>query len=118
MPRSADQSYKARLGEVLRRRDPAALHLFLRQSAAGYGDERQVSEVEERSHLEMEELMHRMILARPDLSELHAESQAWLATHHPGERLPSASRPRRPSGPPRRNIGRRDGRTAWRGGGG
>jgi hypothetical protein len=118
MPRSADQSYKARLGEVLRRRDPAALHLFLRQSAAGYGDERQVSEVEERSHREMEELMHRMILARPDLSELHAESQAWLAARNPGERLPTASRTRRPSGPPNRIRGRRDERPARRAGGG
>jgi hypothetical protein len=74
--------------------------------------------VEERSHREMEELMHRMTLARPDLSDLHAESQAWLAARNPGERLPTASRPRRPSGPPPRNRGRRGGRPASAGGGG
>jgi hypothetical protein len=118
MARSSDQSYKARLGEVLRQRDPAALHLFLRQSAAGYGDERQVTEVEDRSHLEMEELLHRMILARSDLVELHSESQAWLAAHSPGERAPIDSRPRRPAGPPRRFRNRRDGRSDQRSGGG
>ena len=82
MPGSSDQDYKARLGAVLRRRDPAALHLFLRQSAAGYGDERQVTEVEQQSHAEMAELLHRMTLARPDLAAFHAESRAWLAAHH------------------------------------
>lgn len=76
--RVPDYSYKSQLGEVLRQRDPAALHLFLRQRAAGYGDDGQVRQVEERSHQEMEELMHRMILARNDLADLHGVSRAWL----------------------------------------
>jgi hypothetical protein len=84
MAKLPDYRYKDRLGEVLRLRDPAALHLFLRQSAAGYGDEGQVHQVEERSHQEMEELMHRMTLARADLADLHAESRDWLARHSSG----------------------------------
>ncbi len=91
MPQSSDNDYKARLGEVLRRRDPAELHLFLRQSAANYGDEGQVAEVEDRSHGEMEDLMHRMILTRSDLADLHAASKAWLEARHPGQPLPSSA---------------------------
>jgi hypothetical protein len=90
MPDPTDRDYKAQLGDVLRRRDPAALHRFLRQSAASYGDERQVAEVEERSHAEMEELMHRMILTRADLADLHAASRGWLAAHDPPFRPPVA----------------------------
>jgi hypothetical protein len=97
MTELSDSSYAARLGAVLRRRDPEALHLFLRESAAGYGDDRQVSEVEQRSHAEMEELMHRMILARQDLAELHQASAGWLREH--GQSAPAAGqgagRPRR-----------------------
>ena len=83
-PKPTDSSYKARLAEVLRQRDPAALHLFLRQSAAGYGDESQVADVEQRSQVEMTELLHRMTLARPDLADLHGESRAWLAAQAGG----------------------------------
>lgn len=79
MPNSTDREYKSELARVLRRGDPAALHLFLRQSAAGYGDERQIETIELKSHAEMEELMHRMVLARPDLADLHARSRDWLA---------------------------------------
>ena len=107
MTNPSARDYKARLGEVLRQRDPAALHRFLRQSAASYGDERQVAEVEERSHGEMAELMHRMILSRPDLAELHADSRAWLQAHNPGQPLPGHSA--RP-GDRRRRGGRRPGR--------
>ena len=81
MAEPGDQSYRAGLGRVLRSRDPNALHLFLRQQAATFGDESQVEEIEQRSHQEMEELLHRMILTRPDLADLHAESRAWLTAH-------------------------------------
>ena len=100
MSKPTDSDYKAQLGVVLRRRDPAALHLFLRQSAASYGDERQVAEVEQRSHAEMEELMHRMILTRPDLADLHADSRAWLATRDPS--LHAGAPPRPTGGQPAR----------------
>ena len=105
MPGSSDRDYKARLGEVLRRGDPEELHLFLRESAANYGDERQITDVEERSHEEMEQLMHRMILARPDLADLHAASERRLATEAgpPGGR-PDAPRP--PGARPRRRSSR------------
>jgi hypothetical protein len=73
------QSYAEQLGAVLRRRDPGELQRFLVDNARRFGDARQVAEVERRSADEMEELMHRMILARADLKELHAQSRAWLA---------------------------------------
>lgn len=98
MPSPSDSDYKAQLGAVLRRRDPGALHLFLRRSAASFGDERQVAEVEERSHAEIEELMHRMILTRPDLADLHAESRAWLRARDPTIAVGPPPRDGRPRG--------------------
>ena len=95
MRRPSDASYKAELGLVLQGRDPDALHLFLRLHAAGYGDARQIAEVEGRSHGEMEELMHRMILVRPDLADLHAASRAWLSAHSPGQPLSAETSVRR-----------------------
>jgi hypothetical protein len=79
MPR--EPSYAAQLGAVLRRRDPLALRDFLIRSAARFGDQRQVEDVEHKSPAELEELLHRMIVARPDLSDLHRASRAWLFEH-------------------------------------
>ena len=76
MPR--EPSYAARLGAVLRQRNPQALRQFLLDSARRFGDERQVEDVEGKSDDEMQELLHRMILARPDLSALHRASREWL----------------------------------------
>ena len=76
MPREA--SYAARLGAVLRRRDALALKEFLLESAERFGDQRQVADVQGKSDEEMQELMHRMIVARPDLQDLHRASREWL----------------------------------------
>jgi len=76
MPR--EPSYAAQLGAVLRRRDPLALRDFLVQSAARFGDQRQIDDVQSKSPDELEELLHRMIVARPDLRDLHRQSRAWL----------------------------------------
>ncbi len=111
MAETGDRSYRAELGQVLRRRDPNALHLFLRRSAATHGDESQIRDVEQRSHDEMLELMHRMILTRPDLADLHAESRAWLSAR--GVEPPPAARPTSPRGRPSSRPGpaaRRPGR--------
>jgi hypothetical protein len=111
MAEASDQDYRAQLGRVLRGRDPNALHLFLRQQAAGYGDESQIEDLEQRSHPEMVELMHRMILTRPDLADLHAESRVWLAAH--GAEAPAVRLPR-----PRPGAGRSNGPGRAGGGGG
>jgi hypothetical protein len=76
MPR--EPSYVSLLGSVLRRQDPSALRAFLIQSANRFGDERQVADVQAKSDDELEELLHRMILARPDLDDLHRASREWL----------------------------------------
>ena len=34
-----------------------------------------------RSDAEMEELLHRMVVARPDLKDLHRASREWLFRH-------------------------------------
>jgi hypothetical protein len=79
MPR--EPSYAAQLGSVLRRRDVEALRAFLLQSAARFGDMKQVLDVQGKSEDEMEELLHRMIVARPDLEDLHRASREWLFRH-------------------------------------
>ena len=65
----------------MRRRDPLALRRFLIDNARRFGDARQVGDVEAKSAGELEELMHRMILARPDLEDLHRGSREWLFRH-------------------------------------
>jgi hypothetical protein len=79
MPR--EPSYVAQLGSVLRQRDGLALQAFLVRSAERFGDFRQVAEVQAKSPEEMEELLHRMIVARPDLKDLHRASREWLFRH-------------------------------------
>jgi len=79
MPR--EPSYAAQLGIILRRRDAHALQTFLVHSAQRFGDERQVEDVQAKSDEEMEELLHRMIIARPDLKDLHRASREWLFRH-------------------------------------
>jgi len=109
---AGDSSYVERLGEVLRQRDVAALRAFLVDQAARFGDERQVESIRQQSDQELEILLHRMIVARPDLGALHAESQRFLAevglgparSAQPARRAsrPSSSAPgHRPSRPPR-----------------
>jgi hypothetical protein len=79
MPR--EPSYTAKLGEVLRGRDARALRAFLLDSAGRFGDTKQVADVEQKSDSELEELLHRMIVARPDLEDLHRASREWLFRH-------------------------------------
>jgi hypothetical protein len=77
----SEASYREQLGAVLRRRDPTALQQFLIESAERFGDERQVAAVRGKSLDELEELMHRMIVARPDLENFHRASREWLSQH-------------------------------------
>jgi len=79
MPR--EPSYPAQLGTVLRTRDAHALRRFLLASAERFGDQRQVDDVQGKSDAEMEELLHRMIVSRPDLDDLHRASREWLFRH-------------------------------------
>jgi hypothetical protein len=76
-----EPSYVSQLGAVLRRQDAAALRAFLMQSADRFGDAAQVAAVQAKTDDELEELMHRMIVARPDLDDLHRASREWLFRH-------------------------------------
>ena len=66
---------------MLRRRDPLALRAFLAASARRFGNEREAAEVERAEAAEMTLIMHQMIAARPDLADLHPDSQRWLRAH-------------------------------------
>ena len=76
-----EPSYAAQLGAMLRKRDALALRAFLLRSAERFGDAKQVTDVEHKSPEELEELLHRMIVARPDLADLHRTSREWLFRH-------------------------------------
>ncbi len=82
MPRQrGDEDYQIRLGQVLRSRDVARLRAFLEANAARYGGARQVEEIRQKSDEEMAALMHRMIVVRNDLADLHPASRRWLFEH-------------------------------------
>jgi hypothetical protein len=66
------------LGAVLRQRDPLALQAFLAASARRFGNESEAAELEDYEPEELTLIMHQMIVARPDLRDLHVESQRWL----------------------------------------
>ena len=74
----SDHDYVERLGAALRTRDSGVLRDFLVAQAGRFGDEAQVEQITRQSSLELEMLMHRMTLARSDLSEYHAASRSWL----------------------------------------
>jgi hypothetical protein len=76
-----DTVYQKRLGQILRLRDPSALRSFLVEQARMYGDDGQVHTIEAQSDAALEMIMHRMILARTDLFDLHRASQAALGMH-------------------------------------
>jgi hypothetical protein len=76
-----EPSYVTQLGSVLRQRDTKALREFLLSSAQRFGDHKQVADVTGKSEAELEELLHRMIVARPDLQDLHRASREWLFRH-------------------------------------
>lgn len=71
-------SYVAQLGAVLRQRDPEALRAFLAASARRYGNEAEARAIEAAPRDEMLVTLHRTILARPDLRDLHPASERWL----------------------------------------
>jgi len=83
---SGDSTYQQQLGRILRLRDPSALRSFLVQQAGTFGDDSQVQAINAQSDTELEVIMHRMILARTDLGDLHAASQAALGMDPATER--------------------------------
>jgi hypothetical protein len=100
-----DGDYVQRLGVVLRQRDVGALRAFLVEQAGRYGDERQVEAIRQQADAELEAILHRMIVSRPDLGDLHAESERWLAeAGNPGASPPPV---RQPGGRPPKRPGHR-----------
>ena len=69
------QAYLDEQAEVLRTRNPRAVQAFIKQHNRWF----QPAFLKMNEDLDLVELsMHKLICARKDLSDLHAESQAWL----------------------------------------
>jgi len=100
-----DRAYGDLLGDVLRQRSVAALRLFLETQAGKYGDERQVDSIRAQSDADLEQILHRMTLARADLADLHAESERWLAAQAGPVPRPDGPASRSVGGPPKRGPG-------------
>jgi hypothetical protein len=75
-----DQTYAERLSAVLRTKNAGALRTFLAESAENR-DPDYVEEIKAIPDEEMEKRMYKMIAARPDLSDMHAEARKWLKDH-------------------------------------
>jgi hypothetical protein len=93
-PMPGDRNYQERLGATLRLQDKDALRAFLIEQARTFGGERQVEAVSNQSDAELELLMHRMILARPDLADLHPASRLVLGMEPASKQGRSARRRR------------------------
>ena len=79
--READQSYVHEMGRVLRDRNLEALRQFLARSAQERNDPGEATEIQGIPAADLEARMHKMIMARPDLQDLHDESSKWLIAH-------------------------------------
>ena len=88
----SDRDYVDRLGAVLRTRDAAELRAFLQENARQFGGESEARKIESQTDEEIEILLHRMTLARSDLSEYHAASRLWLQQRGIGVPPPNRSR--------------------------
>lgn len=90
-----DANYRDELGRVLRLQDISQLRTFLENQARRFGDDGQVASVAQQTDAELATLMHRMILARADLADLHAKSKVMLGTD-PASSRRTPGQPRRP----------------------
>lgn len=80
-PNPADAAYVANMRDVLRKRDVSALREFLVRSATVRKEPEEAAQLESLSHDALEARMHKMIMARMDLADLHDESRKWLIAH-------------------------------------
>lgn len=74
---SNDASYGKRLSDVLKLRDVATLRAFLIEEAKMRDPER-IMEIDSISDEDLEKRMYKMIIARPDLGDMHADARRWL----------------------------------------
>jgi hypothetical protein len=68
---------------ILRKRDTDALRDFLREEAS-MRDPEKVREIESIPDDELETRMYKMILARQELSDLHADARRWMRENEKG----------------------------------
>jgi hypothetical protein len=79
--RDDDSKYVREMRSVLRRKDVAALRDFLARSAEERDDAGEAEEIRGIPDADLEARMHKMIMARKDLDDLHASSREWLIAH-------------------------------------
>jgi len=76
----SDTVYLTGFISVLRKRDVVELREFLKQEAA-LRDPARVAEIESMPDEDLETRMYKMILARPELRDLHPDARRWLRDH-------------------------------------
>lgn len=76
----SDSIYVRQLCDVLRKRDVEALREFLKVEAAAR-DPARAAEIEAIPDDDLQVRMYKMILARPELAEIHADARRWLQEH-------------------------------------
>ena len=76
----SDTAYVRGLLNVLRKRDVDALRGFLIEEAE-LRDPSRVAEIQSIGDDNLEARMYKMILARTELGELHADARRWLREH-------------------------------------
>jgi hypothetical protein len=79
--RDGDSTYVKQMASVLRKKDVAALRDFLARSAEERNDDGEAAEIRGIPEADLEARMHKMIVARKDLVDLHDESREWLIAH-------------------------------------
>jgi len=75
-----NNAYLKGLMTILRKRDVDVLRDFLREEAMVRDPER-VNEIDIISDIDLETRMYKMILARQELGDLHADARRWLREH-------------------------------------
>jgi hypothetical protein len=79
MPDS-DTAYIRGLVSVLRKRDVDELRAFLKEEAT-IRDTSRANEIDSIDDESLESRMYKMILARKELTDLHADARRWLNEH-------------------------------------
>jgi hypothetical protein len=75
-----DVKYVKQLSVVLKKKDVDALRDFLREEASAR-DPLTAAEIDEISDCDLEIRMYKMILARPDMADIHSDARRWMNDH-------------------------------------
>jgi hypothetical protein len=75
-----DAIYVKQLSEVLRKRDVEELRAFLRSESEAR-EQSTSAEIDSITNEDLQIRMYKMIIARPELGDIHADARRWLREH-------------------------------------